>query len=90
MADRHECEWGPWHPWCAQYRCIYPGCYKNMPSDEVARRLNATERLSAKQAEDAATNSACHMHDRCVYKKEFKEVQDTIDALQAYADVRNL
>ena len=43
----HVHEWGPWHPWCSTYRCIHPGCYKNMPSAEVAKRLNATERLRA-------------------------------------------
>ena len=44
-ATEHVCEWGKWHPWCATYRCVHPGCYKNMPSDEVERRLNATERF---------------------------------------------
>lgn len=45
MADRHECDWGPWHPWCSTYRCVHPGCYKNMPSAEVAKRLNEYETL---------------------------------------------
>lgn len=41
----HVCDWGPWHPWCSQYRCLVQGCYKVMNSDEVARRINAAERL---------------------------------------------
>lgn len=45
MTDRHKCEWGPWHPWCSAYRCVYPGCYKNISSEEVAKRLNEYETL---------------------------------------------
>lgn len=37
--------WGPWHPWCSTYRCTHLGCYKNMPSAEVAKRLNEYETL---------------------------------------------
>ena len=87
----HVCEWewiymrggtGGKYP-----RCTNKECGATLSTDEHLARLNATEMLSAKQAEDAASNSECHMHDRCVYEKEFKEVQATIDALQAYADM---
>ena len=50
MTTEHVCDWGPWHPWCSQYRCLVQGCYKVMNSDEVARRINAAERLSAGDA----------------------------------------
>lgn len=42
-TEQHKCDWGPWHPWCSTYRCIHPGCHKNMPSAEVAKRLNEYE-----------------------------------------------
>lgn len=68
-------------------------CGKTMNRVECKARLNeydklkkATDALSAKQAE-AAANSECHMHDRCVYENEIQEVQNTIDACQAYADI---
>lgn len=43
MTEQHKCDWGPWHPWCSTYRCIHPDCHKNMPSAEVAKRLNEYE-----------------------------------------------
>lgn len=54
MAEQCKHEWRKWHPWCAMYRCVVPGCYKNMPSDEVETRLNAAEELSSKDAREAA------------------------------------
>ena len=76
MTDRHEHEWGKWHPWCATYRCVYPGCYKNMPSDEVKRRLNAAERLSAEMANKWYT------------KLHGQRVREIALALRAYAEAR--
>ncbi len=47
-----EHEWRKWHPWCATYRCIQTGCYKNMPSDEVERRLNEHTELKRELAKE--------------------------------------
>lgn len=64
------------------------GCGELHP-DKAEAMLNAAEVLSVEEAREAATNSMCHMHDRCVYENEIQKVQNTIDACQAYADIRD-
>lgn len=92
MTEQHE--WGPWHPWCSTYRCIHPGCYKNMPSEEVAKRLNeyetlekATEALSAEDASWCAGVLMEATNNHGVEQKFNRNPYYLADVLKDYADI---
>ena len=72
MAE-HVHEWGVWHEGM-EWGTGCKECFEGMDDNELERRLNATERLSAEVARDCGEAGG-------IYKKENR------DALQAYADI---
>lgn len=82
QTEQHE--WGPWHPWCSTYRCIHPGCYKNMPSEEVAKRLNEYETQNNTNADLLEVLIA--LVDRCRINNRFPDVIELAEEVISRAD----
>ena len=66
-------------------RCTVKGCNESLDGDEVTRRLNATERLSAKVARRNGVILRLGA-DRVSYGKQTQGYGDNLD-LMAYADI---
>ena len=87
MNEQHECDWGPWHPWCSTYRCIHPGCHKNMPSAEVAKRLNEYEPLNNTNADLLEVLIA--LVERCRINNRFPDVVELAEEVISKAEEKS-